>query len=164
MTNQKRSRNEITIEQLNLACRHVEELMAEGVTENLAIRILELFTDVYAKLQTGGPATPHHVSHVKLWSIEAIRVRQAIPDAKPRDHFVVEHGTPIRAFARMTMDLYRKRGLNKNTMNKLVESRWKLAVITIEENQRLNRVARKKVFESPEQRWAAVEIRFPTSS
>jgi len=78
MTNQKRSRNEITIEQLYLACRHVEELMAEGVTENLAIRTLELFTDVYAKLQTGGSATPHHVSQVKLWSIEAIRVRQAI--------------------------------------------------------------------------------------
>jgi len=64
----------------------------------------------------------------------------------------------------MTMDLYRKRGLNKNTMNELVESRWKLAVITIEEDQRLNRVARSKVFESSEQRWAAVEIRFPTSS
>jgi len=43
------SKNAITIEQLNTACRHVIELMDAGMTENLAIRNLELFANVYAK-------------------------------------------------------------------------------------------------------------------
>jgi hypothetical protein len=53
------SKNIPTIEHLSIACRHVQELMAAGVTENFAIRTLELFTDVYAKLVKGGSATPH---------------------------------------------------------------------------------------------------------
>ena len=53
------SKNRPTIEQVKIACRHVDELMAAGVTENLAIRTLELFSDVYAKCHNGGNATPH---------------------------------------------------------------------------------------------------------
>ena len=41
-------KNRISIEHLKLACRHVQELIAAGVSENLAIRTLELFADVYA--------------------------------------------------------------------------------------------------------------------
>jgi len=52
------SRNRHTIEHLRIACRHVDELVAAGVTENLAIRTLELFADVYAKTHTGGSASP----------------------------------------------------------------------------------------------------------
>lgn len=50
--------NAVTIDQLNLACCHTKEMMAAGVTENLAIRTLELFADVYAKLLMGGNASP----------------------------------------------------------------------------------------------------------
>ena len=32
------SKNFITIEQLNIACRHVSELIEAGMTENMAIR------------------------------------------------------------------------------------------------------------------------------
>ena len=58
------SKNAITVQQIELACRHVQEMMSAGVTENLAIRTLELFADVYAKILTGGSATPHHVDQV----------------------------------------------------------------------------------------------------
>jgi hypothetical protein len=156
-----KSRNAISISHLDIACRHAEELIEAGITENLAIRTLELFTDVYAKLHNGGSATPHHVDHVELWSVEAMKLRKMTPDAKPRDHFRVEHGTPRRAFARMTMDLYRHGRLNEKGMNQLVKRYWKLAVITLEEDRRLNKVARSKVFKTPEERWAAAGIEFP---
>ena len=153
------SKNAITIEQLNLACRHFNEMMTAGVTENMAIRTLESFADVYAKLHTGGSATPNHVDQVKLWSVEARKMRDAHPNAKPRNHFVVEHGTPKRTFARMTMDLHREGKLNDKTMRQLVKRYWKLAVITLKEDRRLNKVARSKMFDTPEKRWAATGIK-----
>ena len=93
------SKNTITVPQIELACRHVQEMISAGVTENLAIRILEHFVDVYAKLFTGGSATPHHVDQVELWSVEALKIREEYPNAKPKDYFRVEHGTPRRQTA-----------------------------------------------------------------
>ena len=154
------SKNAITIEQLKIACRHFEEMRASGITENLAIRTLELFADVYGKLYVIGNAAPHHVNQVELWSIEAKARRNAKPDAKPRDHFRVEHGTPRRAFAREVLNLYKKNELNTTTMVNLVKRNYKLAVITIEEDLRLNKIARSKIFNTPEERWAAAGIKF----
>jgi len=154
------SRNAVTIDHLALACRHLEEMIAAGVTENGAIRTLELFADVYAKCYKGGSATPHHVDQVDLWSVKARRIRSRMPDAKPRDYFRVEHGTPRRGFARKVLELYRKDKLSAKTMAKLVERYWKLAVITLEEDERLNKVARSKTFNTPEERWAAAGIWF----
>lgn len=154
------SKNAITIEQLKVACRHVEEMVSAGVTENLAIRTLELFADVYAKLRVIGNASPHHVAQVPLWSIKAKELRQAFPNGKPRDHFRVEHGTPKRGFANEVLKLYREGGLADAAMNDLVTRYYKLAVITLEEDKALNKVARSKVFETPEQRWAAGGIEF----
>lgn len=155
------SKNAITIAQLELACRHVGEMIAAGVTENLAIRTLELFADVYAKLHTGGNASPHHVDQVKLWSIEARKLRDTTPRLKPRDNFRVEHGTPRREFARKVLELYRKDELNTTTMIGLVDRYWKLSVITLNEDQRLNKVARSKMFDTPEERWKRAGIKFP---
>jgi hypothetical protein len=138
----KSSRNAVTIDHLALACRHFEEMIAAGVTENGAIRTLELFADVYAKMHRGGSATPHHVDQVDLWSVKARRLRNRIPDAKPKDHFRVEHGTPRRCFARKVVELYRKDKLSEKNMAKLAERYWKLAVITLEEDERLNKIAR----------------------
>lgn len=155
------SKNAITVEQIRLACRHVTEMVDAGVTENLAIRTLELFTDVYAKIHKGGSATPHHVDQVDLWSVEALKIREQNPTAVPRDHFRVEHGTPRRSFARKVMNLYQDQNLTDETFNKLIERHWKLAVITLEEDKRLNRVARSKMYGTPEERWAAADIEFP---
>ncbi len=155
------SKNAITIEQISLACHHFHEMMEVGVTENMAIRILELFADVYAKLYMGGSATPHHVDQVGLWSIAALKVRAELPEAKPKDYLRVEHGTPRRHFARKVVELYRKQDLGLESMNALVERYWKLAVITLDEDKRLNKVARSKMFNTPEERWAAADIEFP---
>jgi hypothetical protein len=156
----KLSKNALTIEQLSLACRHVLEMREEGVTMNLAIRTLELFADMYAKMHMGGSATPHHVDQVTLWSVEAKNIRRRTPNAKPRDHFRVEHGTPRRGFALMVLDLYQKEKLNSKTMAKLIERYWKLAVITLDEDERLNKIARSKTFKTPDERWEAAGIKF----
>lgn len=155
------SKNAISLEQIEIACRHVHELKDAGVTENLAIRILEHFADVYAKLHTGGSATPHHVDQVKLWSQEALKIRKDNPKAKPRDHFRVEHGTPKREFARLVLGLYAESKLNKGQLDELVERHWKLAVISLDEDKRLNAIARSKMHNTPEERWAAAGIIFP---
>ncbi len=47
-------------------------------------------------------------------------------------------------------------------MAKLVKRYWKLAVITLEEDERLNKVARSKTFKTPEERWAAAGIKLRT--
>ncbi len=156
----RKSKNKITIDQLRLACRHVGEMRKQGVTENLAIRTLELFTNLYAKLSTGGRPSPDHVSHYTLWSCEARRLKKKKPNGKPKDMFRVEHGTPRRAFARMVLDLYNKDRLNEKTMRKIVDNHWKVAVVTLKEDQRLNKIARSTVFPTPEERWGKAGIRF----
>ena len=156
------SKNTMQVNQLALACRHFYEMRDAGVTVNMAIRTLELFADVYAKLHTVGNATPHHVDQVELWSVNARKLRDRVPDAKPRDCFRVEHGTPRRAFALKVLELYRMDKLSTKSMARLVERYWKLAVITLEEDERLNKVARSRAFKSPQERWAAARIEFET--
>lgn len=152
------SKNRITIDQLSAACRHVEELQTLGVTENLAIRTLELFADVYAKLQVMGNANPHSAREVRLWSKAALELKSARPRAKASVCFRVEHGTPRRAFARKVMEKYNAGMLTERTMRLLVKKYWRLAVITLEEDTRLDRSG---CFGSPEERWAAARIKFP---
>jgi hypothetical protein len=157
------SKNAITVEQLKLECRHVKEMVEAQVTENLAIRTLELFADVWAKLHMGGSATPHHVDQVKLWSVEALKVRASVAHAPPKDHLRVEHGTPRRQFARLVLALYDQGRLTDANMALLVERYWKLAVITLEEDKRLNSICRSRMFDTPEERWQTANIHFPPS-
>ena len=158
----KVSKNHLTIDQLTLACRHVDEMIEAGVTENLAIRTLELFTDVYAKILQGGSATPHHVSQVKTWSLKAQKLREALPGAmdNPGRYFRVEHGTPRRSFARKVRQLYQRNKLTARGVAKLVERDYKLAVITLDEDKQLNKLARSKVSSTPAKRWSAAGIEF----
>lgn len=152
--------NRVTVAHLSLACGHVEELMSAGMTENYAIRSLELFVDSYAKLHHGGSATPHHVSQVALWSRAAKRLKKENPQAKARDFFRVEHGTPRRALARKVLQLHSKGKLTERALNRLVRQHWMLAVITFEEDQRLNRIARSQLYKTPTERWDAAGIKF----
>lgn len=155
------SKNSITIDQLKLACRHVEEMRKAHVTENLAIRTLELFADVYATLKVYGTTGPLHVDQIELWSIEAIKLRDAKPDVKA--DFRIEHGTPRRDFARKILKLYDESQLSTERMNGLVERYYRLAVITLKEDQDINKVLdRSIVFTKPEKKWAAAGIRFPS--
>jgi hypothetical protein len=154
----KPSKNKLTTDQLKIACRHVRELRAAGVTENLAIRSLEQFADFYAKAQSGGSVTPHHVRqvHRRQWSIAAREEFERNPLAKLR----VEHGTPRRAFAKKVMELFDSDNLTEHAMATLIERFWKLAVITIEQDARLNRIARSKAADSPDERWRMAGISF----
>jgi hypothetical protein len=152
------SKNTLTIDQLKVACRHVRELIEAGVTENLAIRSLEQFTDFYAKKHHGGSVTPHHVRQIpqRQWSVAAREARKLDPKALLR----VEHGTPRRAFARKVLALFEKDNLTEDAMATLSQKLWKLAVVTIEEDSRLNKIARSKAADSPDERWKSAGILF----
>lgn len=157
VTIKRLSKNQPRIKQLLIMCRHIDELEKEGVTMNHAIRLLELSTDVYAKLLKGGSATPHSAEQVKLWSVAARKFKYSKPYA---NYVRVEHGTPRRAFALLVLELYRKNKLNKYEMDKLVKKYWKLAVITLEEDSKLGRIARSKMYKTPDLRWKAAGISF----
>jgi len=60
----------------------------------------------------------------------------------------------------MVLDLYQKEKLNSKTMTRLIKRFWKLAVITLEEDERLNKIARSKIFKTPDERWEAAGIKF----
>jgi hypothetical protein len=90
-----------------------------------------------------------------------LHLQNAIPDAKPRDYFRVEHGTPRRGFAREILKLYGTDELNEKAVKELVDRRWKLAVITLSEDQHLNKTARSQMFPTPEERWRAAGMEFP---
>jgi hypothetical protein len=158
----KQSKNKLTTDQLKVACRHVRELCAAGVTENLAIRSLEQFTDFYAKAHSGGSVTPHHVRQVPRlqWSLAAREEHERNPLVKLR----VEHGTPRREFARKVLELFDAGDLTEDAMATLVKRFWKLAAITLEEDTRLNRMARSKAADSPDERWRMAGISFEEST
>jgi hypothetical protein len=151
------SKNEITIDQLKLACRHSEEMKDADLTENMAIRTLELFADLYAKFQVVGNASPHHRNQFKLWSRRALELKKKDPNSKS---FRCEHGTPRRGFARKVQELYKQGNLNLKNMNLLVERYWKVAVITVDEDRVLNsRKLRSEMLATPEERWEKAGIK-----
>ena len=157
------SKNAVTLKQLKLACRHVIELMAAGMSENHAIRSLELFANGYAKLRVVGTLAPDHARQYTLWSISARRAKKAHPKKASGSHLRVEHGTPRRQFARLVLDGYKKGRLSEKWMNRLCNKRWEVAVITTDEDRRLSKVSRSALFPTPRRRWEAAKIRFPKS-
>jgi hypothetical protein len=50
--------------------------------------------------------------------------------------------------------------LTEDAMATLIKRFWKLAVITIEEDGRLNRIARSRAADSPDERWRRAGISF----
>lgn len=154
------TKNAPTIDQLKIACRHVIELMDAGVSENLAIRTLELFANNYAKVRVVGHVSPDHVSQYTLWSKAARKIKAANPKGAYSQYLRVEHGTPRRSFARLVLVAYKKGKLTKRWMDSHCKKQWKCAVITREEDLRLNKIARAKPFASPDKRWAAAKIDF----
>lgn len=157
------SKNKITISQSSLACQHVKEMRAAGISENLAIRTLELFVEVYSQLQVGSSASPYNVNKVELWSIDAKALKRRLPsNAKPGRYFRIEHGTPRRTLARIVLDLHNDGKLTEKTMIPLVRKLYKVAVITLDEDKSLNKFAGQE-FKRPDDRWKAAGISFPTS-
>jgi len=152
------SKNTITIKQLGILCRHVNELLDAGFTENIAIRLLELGANIYAKQLTMRINAPDHAGQFKLWSKAALKAKRAHPKRKYGLYLRVEHGTPRRQFARLVLKAYKNQKITILWMNRLCRKIWKVAIITHAEDKRL---ARSKMYVSPEARWKAAGIEFP---
>ena len=121
------SKNKKSLQQIALACKHFHEMRNVGVSENHAIRTLELFCDVYAKVVTDGTSIPHRPKKIPFlnWSNRALEARYENPDLKTQGNLVVEHGTPRREFARLVLKLYDSERLDENKLNNLVRKKWK---------------------------------------
>lgn len=154
------SKNAVTLEQIEVACRHVLELMEAGMTENFAIRNLELFANMYAKFRLIGNTSPDRADQFDLWSKAALDARNENRGHAFGQYLRVEHGTPRRQFARLILEAWETGELDQAWLDELCDTRWKVAVITHEEDKRLNTVARSRLFNSPEERWAAAGIEF----
>ena len=155
------SKNAHTIDQLNMVCRHVVELIDHGMSENWAIRLLEQMANMYAKARLfNGRVVVDHAEQYDLWS-KAARAAKAANAHLPTGKYVrVEHGTPRRAFAREVLAAFKAGHLTKEWMDDHCERKWKVAVITHEEDMRLNKISRTKPFSTPDERWAAAKIEF----
>lgn len=155
------SKNAFTIEQLKLACSHVMELIDAGVSENLAIKSLETYANDYAKHLLLGRIPPENADLYDNWS-EAARIAKAENPEKPyREYLRIEHGTPKRQFARLVLDGFKEKKLTKPWMDRLCHDRWKVAVITLAEDERLSELGgRSTLLDAPDTRWAAAKIKF----
>ena len=94
---------------------------------------------------------------IKLWSVAALAAREANPKAK----VIREHGTPMSAFTKIGYDRYLRDGLTKDVLDDLIAKYYRLAVITDEEDRRLKKLARSRMYDTAEARWAAAGIVFP---
>lgn len=157
---QKSPKNLVSITQLKLACRHFHEMIEAGMTENFAIRTLELLANTYAKQRIVGIHAPDHVSHYDLWSAKAISAQRKNPGFPPGLYLRVEHGTPRRQFARYVIEAASRQILTEKWMNALCTRKWRVAVITHEEDKKLSKL-KNVIYPSPEKRWAAAGIKFP---
>ena len=151
--------NALTVSQITLMCRQVDELIAAGVTLNLAIRTLETAVDSAAKNMVLGNASPHSARQVPLaqWSAAARAAYEESPSRPAKEYLRVEHGTPRRAFAKVVLEAARLDTLSDETFRALIRDRWKVAVITHEQDRRLPRSA---LMSTPDERWASVGIVF----
>jgi hypothetical protein len=137
------SKNAPTIKQLKIACRHVAELRAAGMTENLAIRNLELISDCYAKFRILGNVNVDYADHYKLWSKAARGAKVAHPKWAYGRYLRVEHGTPRRQFARDVLEAFKNKQLSKKWMDIFCDKKWRVAVITHEEDKNLLEVQKR---------------------
>ena len=151
--------NALGVDQLRIMCRHIDELLAAGVSLNLAIRTLETAVDAAAKHMLLGNASPHSAKQVPFcnWSLAARAAFDANPGRPAKEYLRVEHGTPRRAFANLVLMSARAGTLNDASFKTLVATRWKVAVVTLEEDARLSRST---LMDTPDARWALAGIEF----
>ena len=153
------SKNTINISQLEIVAKCMLKLQKSGMRENLAIRHLEKLVDVYAKYKAISKVSVDHVDEFSLWSKAALNAKVETPERKPGEYLRVEHGTPRRKFAKMVLNAFTEGKLDEQWMKNHCEVYWRVAVITLEEDRKLNKL-RKLDFNSPEERWAYVGIEF----
>ena len=90
------TKNAPTLHQIKMTCRHVIELRKTGMTENIAIRLLEQLTNMYGKFRVLGHVSPDHADQFDHWSKAARKAKAANPKGKYGLYLRNEHGTPRR--------------------------------------------------------------------
>jgi hypothetical protein len=75
------TKNAPTLHQIKMTCRHVIELRKTGMTENIAIRLLEQLTNMYGKFRVLGHVSPDHADQFDHWSKAARKAKAANPKA-----------------------------------------------------------------------------------
>ena len=157
MPSRPRTKNVITIKHIDVACRHVDEMRAVGISESLSIRILEILVEHYATIYHDEYSVPYKHENIKLWSSEANKLRACSPLKIIRSRLIVKHGTPKRVLARCVLKAYRNGLLSKIFCDSLVMKHWAIAVVTREED--LN-IPPSTMLETPMERWLSAGIRF----
>lgn len=159
------SKNQYTAEQIGLVCRHVGEQCQAGISENFALRSLIVMVDAYAKLRKLGVANPDRADQFETWSVAAVELWKRKKDEKPPPpfgrHLRNEHGYGKSAFARRVLKTYKDSGghLTEETMDSLVDKYWRVAVVTLYEDKRLNGRDRSNEGQrSAEERWKEADI------
>jgi len=164
-----KSTNEVSIEQLEMVCRHVIEQEDVQLSENYRMRLITLLADTYAKQREIGTTSPDSADMFRKWSIEAIRVwdEASKEDKNPKygkpkygKYVRNEHGYGKNMFARRVVQAYENAGgsLTRRAMNKLVKEYWRVAVISLEEDKRLDRTNKEEL--PAEERWEKAGILF----
>jgi hypothetical protein len=90
-----------------------------------------------------------------MWSAKALEAAAANPERKSGQYLRVEHGTPRRQFARLVLRAFQANQLTQSWLDDLCDAKWRVAVITLDEDRVL---ARSEYHEDPEARWRAAGI------
>lgn len=152
----------ITYPQIALACKHLTEMVTFGAREDLAGRTLDLFVDIYAKMLHGGTSSTHSPDqiHSDYWSDDAKAI-VANGKQRQRGDIQVEHGSPRRRLSEFILGVYQRGELCEQELDRIVEERWVVAVVTRDEHKRLKN---DQLPVDPHERWANAGIRFSCRS
>jgi hypothetical protein len=139
-----------TFETLWLALDYAIQLEKTSMTQNFYLWELKHRIDATYLGYTGIYAGPggYDKDGIEFWSEAAFAAYRKDKKAK----LVVEHGSPRTEFAVLVFGLYKQGKLTEAKLRVLYDKLYKLAVITKEEDRRLNDA-------TPEERWREVGIK-----
>jgi hypothetical protein len=144
---------------LILGLEYAAKLREAGLVQNFYVWELKHRIEAYYLGRNNLYAGPNGIPYeqIDLWSEKALE--EYSNDKKAKRDLIREHGAPRTPFAIMILELYLSGDFNEKVMSEKLDLHYKLAVITKEEDRRLNAIrARSKMYPSPHERWAAAGI------
>jgi hypothetical protein len=142
-----------TLAQQKIMLEAVKQLEALGTSENAYYLLIDDWIDGYMRsLMHEFTAGPYHPLKTRHWSRKAIEAYKNDKKSLLR----VAHGTAKRNISRLVFAHYKAGKLTEDTMLAIAQRYWKIAVLTKEENSRLDKVARSTMHDTPDERWALI--------
>jgi|SRR5271165_1477182 len=141
-----------------IALEYMKKLRDAGVTHNQIHREIMFRIDGANNARKGhySGAKGFNKSTIDLWSVKALAAYKKDPKVKLR----VEHGSPRTPFAQRVFNLYLRNKLTEKLFNKMLDDHYKLAVITLDEDQKIRANGDRSVMhDAPEMRWKAAGIK-----